>query len=109
MAQQRNLVSMSGTGRRASSSLRTDPGAARQAAALGQTDISVGRGLTVDKLQRLSIKQARPVMTITEAVEASMNASTPMPAKEPGSREAAVEDMLNALIINLRESGILES
>lgn len=100
MAQHRNLVSITGTGRRASMSLANDPGAARQAASLGQSDVSLGDGLTVDKNQRLSVKQARALPTMAESNVEIEPAQT--------VREQAVEETLAALINNLRDSGILE-
>jgi hypothetical protein len=133
MAQKRNLISMSGTGRRASSSLRSDPGAARQAAALGQSDVSLGKGLTVDKHQRLAVKQARPVLDMADAVSLNDSNITPditgttseslASLKEAilsveamlnanntnlNDRGRLVGDTLNSLVSNLRESGILE-
>tara|TARA_Y100000593_G_scaffold24317_2_gene48468 strand:+ start:3492 stop:3698 length:207 start_codon:yes stop_codon:yes gene_type:complete len=68
--------------------LRNDPGAGRATAGLGATDIAFGDQFNVDKNQRLTIKKARPVQHATSET---------------------VEETLNSLITNLRESGILEN
>ena len=102
MPKNRNLIPISGTGRRAAPSLATDTGAARQASELGQSDVSLGRGLTVDNHHRLSVKQALPVATMAE----SAIAQDSIEAAATG-RESLVQETLDNLIINLRDSGIL--
>lgn len=88
MTTKRNLSAIGPLGRRPSRSLSHDPGSGRATAGLGATDVSFGAQFTVDKNHRLTIKKARSVQL------ASAN---------------TVEDTLNTLITNLRESGILEA